>query len=46
MKSLGKAGPGEEPVTIPEVTSVAGYFFRAEAEGKRTCPTERPLRLA
>ncbi|KAJ1267661.1 hypothetical protein BS78_07G074500 [Paspalum vaginatum] len=24
---------------IPELTSAAGYFFRAGAEGKRTCPT-------
>ena len=31
---------------IPELTSAAGYFFRAGAEGKRTCPTVRPLRLA
>jgi len=31
MKSLGEARPGEEPVTIPELTSAAGYFFRAEA---------------
>ena len=51
MKSLGEAGTGEETVTIPELTSAAGYFFRVEAEGKRaegkrTCPTVRPLRLA
>ncbi|RLM60261.1 solanesyl-diphosphate synthase 1, mitochondrial-like isoform X2 [Panicum miliaceum] len=24
---------------VPELTSAAGYFFRAGAEGKRTCPT-------
>ena len=42
MKSLGEAGTGEETVTIPELTSAAGYFFRAGAEGKRTCPTVRP----
>lgn len=27
---------------VPELTSAAGYFFRAGAEGKRTCPTVRP----
>ncbi|XBI29183.1 hypothetical protein VPH35_053225 [Triticum aestivum] len=26
---------------VPELTSAAGHFFRAGAEGKRTCPTER-----
>ncbi|XP_062195210.1 solanesyl-diphosphate synthase 1, mitochondrial-like isoform X1 [Phragmites australis] len=24
---------------VPELTAAAGYFFRAGAEGKRTCPT-------
>ncbi|XP_039814960.1 solanesyl-diphosphate synthase 1, mitochondrial-like isoform X1 [Panicum virgatum] len=24
---------------VPELTSAAGYFFKAGAEGKRTCPT-------
>ncbi|BAT04192.1 Os08g0193100, partial [Oryza sativa Japonica Group] len=24
---------------VPELTLAAGYFFRAGAEGKRTCPT-------
>jgi len=24
---------------VPELTSAAGYFFSAGAEGKRTCPT-------
>ena len=24
---------------VPELTSAAGHFFRAGAEGKRTCPT-------
>ncbi|XP_039853206.1 solanesyl-diphosphate synthase 1, mitochondrial-like isoform X5 [Panicum virgatum] len=27
---------------VPELTSAAGYFFSAGAEGKRTCPTVRP----
>ena len=46
MKSLGEAGPGEEHVTILELTSAGRYFFKAEAEGKRMCHTVRPLRLA
>ncbi|PUZ50442.1 hypothetical protein GQ55_6G059300 [Panicum hallii var. hallii] len=39
LRSASTASSAPRMPKVPELTSAAGYFFRAGAEGKRTCPT-------